>query len=135
MPIYEYVCKDCGEDCSVTSTHKELMDRYIKEGYTHRCGGSIKRVFSFSVARPMQPHYNKSAGQYISFERQLKDIFKVQSEQATERTGVEHNFVPVHPSERDRLGVTSEGLAATYDRRKALGMPIPDVIRPGKLKD
>lgn len=137
MPVYEFACKNCGEDYSVTSIkNKEFMERRIRQGgYCSLCMGPIRRVFSFSVAKPMPEHYNKSTGTFISSERQLKDTLKAQSEQATERTGIEHNFVPIHPSERETLGVTSEGLAATYDRRKALGMPIPDVIRPEKLKD
>lgn len=83
----------------------------------------------------MPAHFNRSAGQYVSNERQLKDSFKAMSEAASERVGMEHRFVPVDPQDKDKLGVSTEGLAATYDRRKALGMPIPDVIRPENVKD
>lgn len=83
----------------------------------------------------MPAHFNQSAGTYVSNDRELKDAFKAQSEAATERTGIEHNFVPVDPQDTARLGVTTEGLGATYDRRKALNMPIPEAIKPGNLKD
>lgn len=138
MAQYEFRCKACNADHSVfTLDSKEVMEYGIlhKRIWCNKCGGDLRRVFSFTSTKSMPEHFNQSLGQHVSSERQLKDAFKVQSELATERTGIEHNFVPVHPSERDRLGVTSEGLAATYDRRKALGMAIPDVIRPEKMKD
>lgn len=138
MACYEFRCRDCGADYSVHSlAAKETMEYGISHGriWCDKCGGNLRRIFSFSVSTPMPEHYNQSAGTFVSSERQLKDAFKVQSEVATERTGIEHNFVPIHPSERETLGVTSEGLDATYNRRKALGMPIPDVIRPENMKD
>lgn len=151
--IYEFRCKACGHDYSVTSLDmKEAMERQIERGtkcgviikqegsidnlgtLVH-CGGQVRRVFSFSTRRSMPEHYNQSAGTYVSSERQLRDAFKAQSEAATIRTGLEHNFVPVDPRDKERLGVTSEGLRETYDRRKALDMPIPDVVRPENVKD
>lgn len=137
--IWEYQCKECGITFQTSDPNeKAAMDQVCGYGLYHNfdptpCNGLIKRVFSFSIARSMPAHYNQSAGQYISNERELKDVFKAQSEAATERTGIEHHFIPVDPQDKERLGVTSAGLAETYERRKALNMPIPDVVRPRNL--
>lgn len=137
--IYEYECKGCGATFHTSDPNeKEYMDEACRQGLYHNfdtepCNGLIKRVFSFSVRHPMPAHFNKAAGVYVNSERQLKDAFKVQSDILTERTGIEHNLVPIDHEDKKTLGVTSEGLAATYDRRKKLGMPIPDVVRPENL--
>lgn len=126
MPVYEFTCTECDDVSELTCTMQEYTN--AKE-FRCICGGLLKRVFSFSIKPTMPEHYNNSAGQYISNEKQLKDVFKVQSEQATERTGIEHNFVPVHPDDREKLGVTSEGLRETYDRRRKLGMKTNEAMR------
>lgn len=137
MAVYEFSCKTCSRDHSVVGLHeKEAMESRISNGFAIcDCGGEISRIYSFSFKRSMPAHYNQSAGTYVSNERQLHDSFKAQSEAASIRTGIEHNFTPVDPQDTERLGVTTEGLGATYDRRKALGMPIPDVVKPSNIKD
>lgn len=143
MAVYEFRCKECGADYSVEGlVSKEWMERNIARGGTcgwpvdgQFCEGRIVRVFSFSLKPSMPPHYNTSLGSAVTGERQLNDGFKRLSDEATERTGLEHRFVAVDPRDKERLGVTSEGLAATYDRRRALGMAVPEAIHPDKLKD
>lgn len=136
MPIYEFVCKNCGKEVSVALSITEYTDGpYSKRDSIERkcevCGVQTARHFTTpSIKLPMPDHYNRSAGTYVTGERQLRDEFKRKSEAATIRTGVEHNFVPIDYSDRKALGVTDQGLDATYNRRKELGMPIPDVIRP-----
>lgn len=135
--IYEFRCKSCGADYSATTQRdKAAMESRIENGFNIcDCNGMIRRVFSFSIKPTTPDHYNRSVGQYVTGDRQLRDAMKQQSDIATERTGIEHNFVPIDSRDKEALGVTSEGLAATYDRRKELGMAIPDVVRPENVKD
>lgn len=134
MPVYEYKCGVCNLSWDLSATIQEY-DSFA--GYDHcpYCGAEDKvaRVFSFSVKPTMAEHMNNTTGQVVSSERQFKDQLKRQSEEATIRTGIEHNFVPVDHNDRQTLGVTSEGLDATYNRRKELGMRIPEAIKPGNM--
>lgn len=131
MPIYEYRCVGCGREWQETLT----IERYsqIPAPDCPKCDISMSRVFSFNVKPVMQEHMNRTTGQLVSSERQFKDQLKRQSEEATIRTGLEHNFVPVDTQDKATLGVTDAGLRETYDRRKSLGMAIPDVIKPENM--
>lgn len=75
----------------------------------------------------MPDHYNHAVGKYVSNEAALTEQFHVQSEAATERTGIPHKFVPVHPSDKETFGVTDEGLDATHDRAVQSGIRAPVV--------
>lgn len=74
------------------------------------CGGRLQRIASFFFHRSMPEHYNNATGTYVNNERNFKDDLKRKSEEATIRTGMEHNFVPVDLREKEALGVTDEGL-------------------------
>lgn len=130
MPIYEWKCSECIWVWSEQLTIAEyaLLRDLIVECLA--CGGQMKRVFDFSYKPPMPEHQNASTGTYVTSERKLKDDLKRQSEYMTMRTGIEHNFVPVDHSDKQTLGITDEGLDATYNRRKELGMRIPDAVKP-----
>jgi len=139
MTSHEFKCKQCDRRWLVTSDVKDFLKRQRDKGneVTHglfssatNCEGAIVRVFSFAVKTSMPDHYNQSAGLYVTGEKELKDTYKRLSDVATERTGIPHNFVPVDHRDKQRLGVTNAGLDATYNRRKKLGMEIPNVIRP-----
>lgn len=130
MPIYEYRCADCGNEHSESLSIRAYEQFQSNHGIiVCNCGTEMHRVFSPVIKSSMPEHYNTSVGQFIRTERELKDVFKRQSEEATIRTGIEHNFVPVSSSDRKTLGVTSEGLDATYNRRRELGMRTNDAMR------
>lgn len=140
MPRYEYRCEAGHEtvwDLTIAEyeelTNDDLLCAHSLEDVEWYCLKSLKRIFSFSTKPSMPEHFNQSAGEYVSNERQLNDAFKRQSDAATARTGVEHKFTAVDPQDKKTLGVTDAGLAETYDRRKRLGMRIPDVIKPGNM--
>lgn len=139
MAVWEYECKGCGATFTTTNLdEKDWLDVACREGLYHNfdpepCNGLIKRVWSFAIRTPMPAHFNQSAGVYVSNETQLKDAFKAQSDLLTERTGIEHNLVPIDPADKETLGVTNLGLRETYERRKKLGMPIPKAILPKNL--
>lgn len=128
MPIYEYRCSTCGAEFEESLTIAEYASHTSKY-LCPDCDVPLSRIFSVSIKTSMPEHYNHSAGEYVSNERQLRDSFKRQSAMASERTGIEHNFVPVDPQDRKKLGVTAEGLDATYNRRRQLGMRTNDAMK------
>lgn len=135
MPIYEFKCT---AGCGNIEQYRISIQAYSKIGDLDmtclRCRrGAMVRKFSFAIKPSMPDHYNTSAGTYVSSERQLNDEFKRLSDEASARVGMEHRFVPVDPRDKDRLGVTDAGLKETYDRRKQLGMKIPEVVRPENM--
>ena len=108
MPLYEFRCIQCGLD--------EVMNRYYPIGEVIDfpcpvCGGRLKRVLSnFHFKRGMGEHFNPSIGGYVRNERDFLDGLKRKSEEATLRTGMDHNFVPVDLNDRKALGVTDDGM-------------------------
>lgn len=138
MPVYEYVCRVDGWRLDVVLEIDEYgnspyRDRDSPERCCRECGSPTARLFSFSERNDTPAHYNQSAGEFVTGARSLRESFKRQSEIASERTGMPHNFVVVDPRDKDQLGITDDGLAATYDARKKLNMRIPDVVRPGNM--
>lgn len=134
MPIYEFKCPSCGwrldVECSIDQySTSAYVDRSSAERQCESCGTPTARILSFSAKPIMPDHFNRSAGEYVTSERSLKDSFKRQSEAATIRTGIEHNFVPIDPGDKKALGVTDDGLEATARRKRELGEPLPDVLK------
>lgn len=117
MPLYEFKCKGCGQ--IVHSTAR------INEESCDDCGGALRRVFSFSFKRPMQPHFNTAVGRDVAGERDLKNEFRRMSDAAEERTGIPHNYQPVDPRDKDTLGVTDEGLGDRFDADVKAGIREP----------
>lgn len=120
MPVYEWRCPNCQ---TPYQSQRALGD--LTPPTCPTCQTPVRRRYSsIAFKLPMPEHYNASVGAYVSNETQFKDHLKVQSEQATLRTGLEHNFVPHDPREsKQELGITEEGLEATYRRRRELGLP------------
>jgi hypothetical protein len=139
MPQYEFKCRVCW--LTITQQTRELPvgNHYhvrfpaptgmpparpvhpyaaIPE-YAEPC--DFKRVFGFSVIQPMQEHYNPTTGSVVSNSRQFRDGLKIASERETARTGIEHNYVEVDPTDAKALGVTEEGLDSTARRLVAEG--------------
>lgn len=84
----------------------------------------FKRVFSVSVKRPMQEHFNETVGMPISDERQFARELRRKGEQYTAETGIETNYQPVDYRDKDALGVTDAGLEATRARMHAEGRKV-----------
>lgn len=95
MPVYEYRC-ECGQELStVRSMTAETLHKVCPE-----CDGIAERRWtSFGVQLSMPEHYNWSLGRFVSNRHDLVDGFKKSSEHASEMTGMEHRYVPCHPSE------------------------------------
>lgn len=133
MPNYRFECPACGYVDLYYHSFDDISEAYhecphceVEEG---PCGGepirsTMERVYDFSFFRRSMPeHYNLSAGKFVRNEQHFKDELRRQSDEASERVGLEHNFVPVDPRDKEALGVTDEGLDSTYDRRKKAGLP------------
>lgn len=112
--IYEYRCRSCGYTANV-------VDRADSLGGCPNCPGELRRVWSVQIAPVMQEHFNATVQKPVSSMRQFEAELRRASDEATERTGIEHRFAPVDPTDRKALGVTSEGLAATNRHRVATG--------------
>lgn len=118
MPVYEWRCPECKQAYASRRTLGDLTPPTCPT-----CNVPVRRRYSpIAIKLPMAEHWNTSVGAYITNEQQFADQLKIQSEQATLRTGIEHNFVPHDPRDaKADLNVTEEGLEATYRRRRELG--------------
>ena len=108
MPLYEYRCKYCNR----STMHTERGDSTLCAS----CGRTAARRYSFTVAPMMHEHLNNTTGTVVSSHRKFKDDLARQSEEASVRTGIEHDFQPLTPSEladASAHGVTDEGMDAT----------------------
>lgn len=118
MAIYEYECRACR-----ARALSELRGDFLREC---ECGGRLTRKFSVAMHRPMHEHFNASVQKPISSMRQFESELARRSEELSVKTGIEHRFAPVDPTDRKALGVTDDGLAATNRARVAAGQkPVP----------
>lgn len=102
MPLYEFRCRKCR---AITTT----FDR-TSEIHCELCKVSMGRVFSFRAPIAFQPHYNVSVGRYVNSQREFNEALKDKSDEATERTGIYHNYVPVDMADNEAFGRTDEGM-------------------------
>lgn len=127
MPTYEYRCPDCrivlqdirpfshADDPTPCPECIEVKPR-IPGGGLVSTTPLMKRIPS-SFAKPREFHegLNPTTGKYTSSAQQHIDNLKRQSDEASERTGITHSFVPLDPAESASIcGITDEGLDSTY---------------------
>lgn len=118
MPIYEFKCAVHG----VFQDWRELGDTTPPP--CPQCDTPMTRKYSlFAPKMGMQAHFNVALGRYVESEADLKDGFKTLSEQQSEKDGITRSFIPVDPREaKTELGVTDEGLDATYAKMRDEGV-------------
>lgn len=99
------------------------------------CGNEMaQRKWGFSVAASFQPHFNSALGINVNSRSQYQSELARLSERASQDGVVydaegnshvvhrpEHNYVPVDLRDKEALGVTNDGLDATYDAWKKEG--------------
>ena len=87
MTLYQYRCDSC----------KRLFNTEHRGDSTRceSCGAQAPRKFTFNVSNGMREHWNIAAGEYVSNQRNLDDAFKRKSEEASIRTGMDHEYVRV----------------------------------------
>lgn len=140
MKLQDYRCKAC--DQFFVGTH--VLSEQLPGLECPLCftTGSIIKKFSVALHRPMKEHFNLATGRWESSMAGIKERFKKASEEATERTGIPHDFQPVDMRDKEALGVTDEGLDETYRRQRETGetegrtyhqFPAPpDPVWPGR---
>ena len=109
MPQYQFRCPSCRSLYTVTEPNHPAP--------CPSCGVSVKRVWTFTTGRGMPEHFNNAIGEHVTNQRAFYDGLKRKSEADSIRTGMEHDYQPVDPSDmRDPSlhGVTEEGLDDTY---------------------
>lgn len=75
----------------------------------------MKRVYSFYVERSFVPHFNMSVGKFVNSQSDFNDALKVASDEATERTGIYHNYVAQEAADAAAFGQSDDDLASTAD--------------------
>lgn len=109
---YEYRCQVCG---AVFRSNERASKSFCQ------CGGVAQRLWGFQMTPVMHHHHNSVTGSVISDRNQFKSELKRKSDEATERTGIPHNYVPADMSDTKSLRVTDDGLRETYDRQIRTG--------------
>jgi hypothetical protein len=108
VTLYQYRCNGC----------KRLFNTEHRGDSTtcESCGNEAPRKFTFYTASGMKEHWNAAVGQYVSNRQDMQDALKRQSEEASVRTGTDHEFVMVDPADmRDPSahGVNEDSLEGT----------------------
>lgn len=73
----------------------------------------------------MPEHFNTSVGRVVNNERELRDAFKRQSDEVSERTGIEHNMeflTRAEMADASAHGVTDEGLESSRREWHDMGL-------------
>lgn len=124
MPTYDYECDACGAGQSHIFSIADY--EHIKDvPFACPCDkGWARRKFSFSFRMPFSDGYAPTLGRHVTGDRDLREGMRIASAQATERTGIEHNFQPIDVRDHKTLGVTEEGLAADNKLRHDRGEPV-----------
>lgn len=73
------------------------------------------RVFSVNPTSTFRPHFNAAVGQYVSSDRQFRDALRRGSDMQSERTGMEHRYVPIDPRDTE----PADGGAGVEEAKKA----------------
>jgi len=119
MASYQYVCVGCSAHEEISNGAVSLADfEPPREMQCTSCGSEMKRKYSLSIHRPMHDHYNNTTGTVIGSDRQFREELKRQSEAATIKTGIEHNFEPIDRAELKKNVVASDGAGLESTNRE-----------------
>lgn len=98
------------------------------------CQQPSTRDFSFFFKPDTPEHFNHSVGTYVSNERELRDAIKRQSDESSERNGIEANLEFVSRADMSDMsahGVTEEGLEESRAAWRDMGLQHPtELIKP-----
>lgn len=143
MPIYDYLCDECGWrgesyasihedstyiDCPkceserLSSTPGTLAAAAARAIVPVRARKIITRFPGVTHSMVREPHYNTSVGKVISSDTDFRSELSRASDAASERNGFPVQFAPIdHRESREHLGVTDEGLDSTYSEQVRQG--------------
>lgn len=119
-PVFVYSCRSCGD--TIESHVRETL--IWLPGHDCRSVDNEPVPYKRVIVQPQyksvwHEHHNLTTGQLVSDEKKFGEQLHVASEEASERLGMEHRFVPV--SLKQDVGKTDEGMGATHDRVVAEG--------------
>lgn len=113
MPVYCWSC--CGQELStVRPMSADTMTKLCPV-----CGEQARRVFSSPGVSVFLEHFSIATGQMVRSQADLKAQLKKASDEATERTGIPHNYVPVDIPKP----VEGPGTESQARRHRELGTP------------
>ena len=115
MPVYLYRCKVC-------RVHGEKWQAFNDDPLLvcPECGGRVNRVMSFTPAKVMHEHFDHTTGKIVSDRKQWLSELQRKSDEASERSGRDTNYVPVD-LDPESLSVTEEGMDSTLRRKTKTG--------------
>lgn len=118
VPEYQYRCNSCGRlfACGTRADITTCPD----------CQGSAVRKFGFYVSGGIKEHWNTAVGQYVSNSHEMSEALKRKGEEASIRTGIEHEYEYVSPAEMadaSAHGASEDGLEESRRRRHDLFKP------------
>lgn len=129
MPIYEYKCPECDQHYTTTKVRADRLNlnehtwsAYLEHGRTCSYDGPMVRVFSFSMERPLQEHWNATVNKPIRDNKQFDRELRRMADEASEYAGIEQRYERVDPEDTQSLGITSAGLESTNRVRVAQGL-------------
>lgn len=117
MPEYQYKCHNCRVTFT-TLSRTEIPPCPV-------CQEPATREFVFQARNSMPEHFSHSAGRYVSNERELRDAFKRQSDEVSERLGIEHEMeflTRAEMADPTAHGVTGEGLEDSAREWRDMGL-------------
>lgn len=114
---YSYYCQECGTE--FTSPWHGDRAFCPMEHLAHR-------IWRFGTSFPDQDHFNISAGRHITSRHALSEHAKRESERATLRTGIPHDFQVVDHFDREALHVDQTGINHIADAHPDQ----PNYVRP-----
>lgn len=89
------------------------------------CEQQATRDYVFQFKPDIPEHFNHSIGRYVTNERELRDAIKRQSDEASERNGIETNLeylTRADMADPSAHGVTDEGLESTRREWRDMGL-------------
>jgi putative FmdB family regulatory protein len=114
MPLYDFRCPSCFEE----STTSRSVEVNTTDKTCPSCGESMDRRFSSPAFHRFTEHYSPATGQFVSSPQDFREQLKRASAEATEKTGVYHNFVPTELTRKEGPGTEEQA-----KKHRDLGTP------------
>lgn len=116
MRTYLYRCRTCDAECLLFEPADDagpceecMIEWRHMHGVWPEDPPLMKRVWQVQFAPIMQPHFNQTVGTVISDRRQMDRELRRASEEATDKTGIPHNFQQVDGREAEQVfGIDAE---------------------------
>lgn len=124
MPTYEYKCPECGNEMSAVMSISTYVSEQMDWDMPNcgQCHYQMHRVYTpLPHVMDTPGHYNLAVGAYVSSDSDLREKLKAASEQASIKTGIDHDYRPVDMRDRERFKVDGSGLESTARARHDAG--------------